>query len=61
VRVGDDMAPRVREIFAAPSRSVDIGERRRSYLASGWTRFDTDAPAYTADEIAAERARYGRV
>lgn len=29
------------------------------YRAQGWTGFDVGAPNYTADEIAAERARYG--
>jgi hypothetical protein len=29
------------------------------YRAEGWTGFDVGAPNYTADEIAAERARYG--
>ncbi len=61
VRAHDEQVEQVRQVFAAPSRSVDIGARRESYVASGWTRFDDTAPAYTADEIAAERARYGRV
>lgn len=30
-----------------------------AYRERGWTGFDVGAPAYTADEIAAERARYG--
>ena len=60
VRAKDDLIPRVREIFDAPTR-VDIGRRRAAYLEQGWTRFDETAPPYTADEVGAERMRYVRV
>lgn len=38
--------------------SVNTAERGRLYRQSGWTRFDPDAPAYTLDEIKAERDLY---
>jgi hypothetical protein len=37
---------------------VDVTERSEFWRASGWTAYDPDAPAYTADEIENERARY---
>ena len=40
---------------------VDLTTRRAAYAQQGWTGFDANAPAYTADEVAAERDRYGRV
>jgi hypothetical protein len=42
------------EAILHPS-SVDIGKRRETLTASGWTQFDPAAPDYTADEIARER------
>jgi len=40
------------------NRSVDAQSRGASYRESGWTSFDDTAPAYTADEVHEERARY---
>lgn len=37
--------------------SVDIGQRRESLTADGWTQFDPNAPDFTAEEIARERGR----
>jgi hypothetical protein len=37
--------------------SVDIGQRRQSLAASGWTQFDPGAPDFTAEEIERERGR----
>jgi hypothetical protein len=37
---------------------VDVTERSEFWRASGWTGYDPDAPAYTADEIETERDRY---
>jgi hypothetical protein len=45
------------EAILHPS-SVDIGERRQSLTADGWTQFDPAAPDYTAEEIARERGRH---
>jgi hypothetical protein len=38
-------------------RAVDLSTRGRIYRDSGWSSFDVNAPAYTADEISRERAR----
>lgn len=40
------------------SKAVNLPARGDAYRASGWTSFDPAAPAYTADEVARERARY---
>ena len=42
-------------------RTVNVVERRHAYEAQGWSKFDEAAPAYSDDDIAAERARYDRV
>jgi hypothetical protein len=39
---------------------VDPALRGAAYRESGWTSFDPNAPAYTADQVAAERRRYIR-
>jgi hypothetical protein len=44
------------EAILHPS-SVDIGKRRESLTADGWTQFDPAAPDFTAEEIARERSR----
>lgn len=38
--------------------SVDLADRERVYRDEGWSRFDPDAPVYTSEEVARERARY---
>jgi hypothetical protein len=38
--------------------AVEMGARERVYQGEGWSRFDANAPAYTADEVTRERARY---
>ncbi len=40
--------------------AVDAAARGQAYRASGWTRYDPAAPAYTPEEIARERGLYGR-
>jgi hypothetical protein len=35
--------------------SVDMDERREKLASSGWTKFDPNAPDFTADEIARDR------
>jgi hypothetical protein len=40
---------------------VDVTERSEFWRESGWTGYDANAPAYTGDEIAAERGRYGSI
>lgn len=38
--------------------SVDAEARGHEYRERGWSGFDETAPAYSADDIAAERSRY---
>lgn len=40
------------------NKSVDAQTRGQAYRASGWSSFDETAPAYTPDEVQAERSRY---
>jgi hypothetical protein len=40
------------------NRSVDARTRGQSYRESGWSSFDENAPAYTADQVREERSRY---
>ena len=56
-RVDDARAPAAREILQRHNW-VDPAVRGAAYREGGWTGFDANAPAYTADEIEAERRRY---
>ncbi len=38
---------------------IDVSERSEYWRESGWTGYDANAPAYTREEIEAERGRYG--
>lgn len=40
------------------NRSVDAATRGNAYREGGWQSFDDQAPAYTTDQVAAERDRY---
>jgi hypothetical protein len=40
---------------------VDLTARARVYQGDGWSRFDPAAPAYTAEQVAKERARYNAI
>lgn len=44
------------EAILHPS-SVDIAQRRAHLTSSGWTSFDPNAPDFTPEEVARERAR----
>ena len=57
VRVDDFRAPMVREVLQR-NKLVDPAIRSEAYRAGGWTGFDENAPAYTPDQITAERERY---
>lgn len=59
VRVDDARAPTARNILDR-YKAVDPTVRGAAYRESGWTSFDENAPTYTSDQIAAERARYLR-
>ncbi|WP_454882959.1 hypothetical protein [Sphingomonas oryzagri] len=58
-KVDEALVPTARAILS-DDRTVDLADRRRAYEGEGWSRFDDSAPAYSADEIEAERARYER-
>ncbi|GGE83912.1 general stress protein [Sphingomonas prati] len=40
--------------------AVTATDRGRDYASNGWSGYDASAPAYTLDEMQAERSRYGR-
>src|SRR6267378_3489552 len=56
-RVDDGRASTAREILLR-YKAVDPDVRGAAYRETGWTSFDEKAPPYTADQVAAERARY---
>ena len=56
-RVNDARASTAREILRR-YKSVDPVVRGAAYGEGGWTSFDENAPAYTADQVAAERTRH---
>lgn len=53
-RVADDLVPTARAVLTDQS-TVNVAARRDLYRTQGWTRFDPAAPAYTADQIEADR------
>ncbi len=53
-KVQDNLVPTARSVLTDQS-TVNIGARRDAYRQQGWSRFDDRAPAYTVDQIAAER------
>ena len=58
-RVDDARASAAQEILQR-YKSVDPAVRGAAYREGGWTSFDETAPAYTADQVAAERASAAR-
>lgn len=58
-KVDEPLVPTARAILS-DDRTVDLADRRRAYEGEGWSRFDEAAPAYSADEIEAERTRFER-
>ena len=56
-RADDARASTAREILLR-YKSVDPVVRGAAYGESGWSSFNENAPAYTADQVAAERVRY---
>jgi hypothetical protein len=56
-RVDDARASTARGILKH-HKLVDPTLRGAAYRESGWTSFDPDAPAYTAEQVATERHRY---
>jgi hypothetical protein len=58
VRADTDRAVLVERLLHGRS-GVDALDRGAAYRQDGWTGYSPDAPAYSADEIARERSRYG--
>lgn len=56
-RVDDARASTARDILQRYNW-VDPAVRGVAYRETGWTSFDQSAPPYTADQVAAERARH---
>ena len=56
-RVDDSLFPRA-EAALNRFNVVDTVARGEAYRSSGWSAFDADAPAYTPEQVAAERALY---
>ncbi len=56
-RVEDDLVVEA-EAALDRNRSVDAATRGTAYRQDGWNSFDDTAPAYTPDEVVAERDRY---
>jgi hypothetical protein len=56
-KVPDDQVPAA-EAALDRNKAIDTSARGAAYRQSGWTSFDADAPAYTSDEVDAERARH---
>ena len=53
-KVTDDLVSTARAVLTDQS-TVDVAARRDLYRTQGWSRFDASAPAYTADQIDADR------
>jgi len=56
-RVESAVAPAARAALSR-DKTVNLAARGDLYRKQGWSRFDEAAAPYTADEVAAERARY---
>lgn len=57
-RVDDSMVSQA-EATLSQHGSVDAATRGTAYRDSGWNSFDANAPAYTTEQVAQERNRYG--
>jgi hypothetical protein len=57
VKADEADAPRLQAILDGRN-GFDAAARGAAYRESGWSAFDSDAPAYSSDQIAQERARY---
>src|SRR5450432_3844592 len=56
-RVDDAKAAQAQSILQS-HKYVDLNARGKIYRDEGWSRFDANAPAYTAEQVTKERARY---
>lgn len=57
-RVDDALADEAEAVLER-NKSVDAATRGSAYRQSGWSAFDDRAPAFSDDEVAKERNRYG--
>jgi hypothetical protein len=57
VKAKDDEVAKV-ETILDESNFIDTDARRAAYRADDWTSFNPEAPAYSADQVQSERARY---
>jgi hypothetical protein len=58
-KVPDNLVPEA-EAVLQQNKSVDAQTRGQAYREGGWSKFDENAPAYTADEVERERSLYSR-
>ncbi len=56
-RVSEDLYPQA-DAALRRFNVVDTAARGAAYRSAGWSSFDPLAPAYTPEQVAAERARY---
>jgi len=56
-RVSDDLADQAEAVLDR-NRGVSAATRGADYRQAGWSKFDDTAPAYTTDQIEADRATY---
>jgi len=56
-KVDDDRAAEAQAVLDN-ERGVDVTVRERTYRDEGWSGFDPEAPVYTNEQVARERARY---
>ena len=57
-RVPDSLTQQASAVLAR-NNGVDAATRGSAYRQDGWSSFDDQAPAYTHDQVLAERSRYG--
>lgn len=57
-RVPDTLAAQAEQVLN--NRGVSAETRGADYRQTGWSRFDEDAPAFTREQIDADRSTYGR-
>jgi hypothetical protein len=57
VKTNNDNAAKVETIMDR-HKYVDVEARGRAYREDAWSGFDPSAPAYSSEQVAAERARY---
>ena len=48
------------ELILRQQSPVDVTKRRQHYAKAGWSKYDSKAPGYTAEQIRTEREMYGR-